>query len=308
MRIRFYVAFYLLGISLAVASDAQNDSFAQYAPKFFRNELQIENLLVDPPSTIFARCVRPAEGPPGITGPTGPTGPTGSTGLQGPQGPQGPAGPTGPTGPTGSQGSQGPQGPTGPDGGVGPGGVGPTGVTGPVGGGATGPTGPTGPVGAQGPTGASGASNVTGATGAHGIAALFKSQDVLLTLNIGTPIAFNAQRYPNPIPPGYPIQSTPTTVTFAAAGKYLVTYTVQGTVSVATSMALFQNGVPVPGSSMALTIVAGSGALQDSRTVLISAAAGDTLQLIPTISATVSLSGVGILSTTAGNMLVIKLQ
>lgn len=299
MKRLVYATFYLLGISLAFASD---DSFSAYAPKFFSNELQIEASLFDQPSILFARCVRPAEGPPGVTGPTGPTGSTGPIGPQGPQGPQGPTGATGNTGPTGNPGIVGPQGPTGPAGGTGP-----TGVTGLPGPGATGPTGPTGAPGAQGPTGPTGAGNVTGPTGANGIASLFKSEDFLLQLNIGTPIAFNAQRYPNPIPPDYPIQSTPTTITLVSAGKYLVTYTIQGTVSVSTSISLFQNATPVPGSSIALDVTA-AAALQESRSVLITAAAGDTLQLIPTVSATVSISGVGILSTTAGNIIVIKLQ
>ena len=111
-------------------------------------------------------------GPTGATGATGAsiTGPTGPTGALGPTGPSGtgPTGATGPTGPTGALGPTGPSG-TGPTGPTGPTGVaGPTGATGPSGTGPTGPTGATGVAGPTGPTGSAGASGPTGPTGPAG--------------------------------------------------------------------------------------------------------------------------------------------
>jgi len=172
----------------------------------------------------------------GATGPTGPTGPTGATGAIGPTGPTGPqgiqgvTGPTGPTGATGLTGATGPTGPTGATGIQGP--TGPTGAigpTGPTGAASTvpGPTGPTGPIGLTGPTGPTGPTGATGAGGALGYWGSFWDTTTQTAASANTPysITLNSADAANN---GVSVVSG-SKVTFAYAGVYSLTYSIQFT-------------------------------------------------------------------------------
>jgi Collagen triple helix repeat (20 copies) len=136
----------------------------------------------------------------------------------------GPAGPTGPTGPAGAVGAAGATGATGPTGAVGP-----AGATG-----AVGAAGATGAIGPAGPTGA------TGATGPQGTVLSFaqysdRSQDVAS----GAALVFSSTDQQTGS--DFSLSSDGTTVTFATAGVYLVTfYTVSPTNDA--GVILFQNG------------------------------------------------------------------
>ena len=179
-----------------------------------------------------------AQGIQGVTGPTGPTGAQGDQGITGPTGPtgaQGIQGVTGPTGPTGAQGIQGDTGPTGPTGAQGiQGNTGPTGPTGPTGDqgiqGATGPTGPTGPTGSTGLTGPTGPTGATGATGAGGSLGYWGSfwdttTQTAASANTAYSITLNSADAANN---GVSVVSG-SRVTFANAGVYSLTYSIQFT-------------------------------------------------------------------------------
>jgi hypothetical protein len=157
--------------------------------------------LVDPYIRAnFDSIPPPGSGPIGPTGPTGhngPTGPTGAAGGAGAQGPTGATGATGPTGPTGSTGATGPTGPTGPTGTTGP--QGPTGPSG------SGPTGPTGPI----------------APSAYG-----RFEDTTNQTAASTTSSYAISMNTTYLSSGISLVSS-TKITFAAAGVYEITYTLQ---------------------------------------------------------------------------------
>jgi len=168
------------------------------------------------------------QGPQGIPGPTGPQGPiglTGATGATGPQGPIGLTGATGATGPQGPQGETGPQGPQGIQGEVGP--QGPQGEQGPVG-----PQGPIGPVGPQGPA---------GTIASYGSFYTTEEQSVD---NDSFPFTNISEVS------GMTIDTATGIVTLENMGIYKIDYGVYPANSATASdyMALFLNGIEVPGS------------------------------------------------------------
>lgn len=207
-------------------------------------------------------------GPVVIRGPIGPTGATGARGPIGPQGPVGPAGPQGPQGLPGATGATGPQGPVGPIGPAGPQGeVGATGATGPQG-----PVGPIGPAGPQGPAGLGDA--LYASSGAEVVAA---GAIIPLTETSSTP---------------------DTTVTVASdeivlndAGTYLVSYYSSGSVPTGEmSTTLYLNDSALTGE----TIVQSNSAGAAGKTIVLTAAAGDTLSIYNTSPEEMTLSGASI--------------
>ena len=146
----------------------------------------------------------------GPTGPTGAIGPTGAASTV--------AGPTGPTG------ALGPTGPTGADSTV----AGPTGPTGPTGAAST-VQGPTGPTGASitGPTGPTGAQGATGSGGALGRWGSFwdTTTQTPAAANTAYSITLNSADAANN---GVSVVSG-SRVTFAYAGVYSLTYSIQFT-------------------------------------------------------------------------------
>lgn len=204
----------------------------------------------------------------------GPQGPTGATGARGPQGPQGPVGPQGPTGATGATGAVGPIGPAGATGATGP--IGPVGPQGPVG--ATGATGPIGPVGPQGPVGPIGPSGTGDAiyagAGAEVVAAgaIIPIAEINSTPDTTMTVANNA-------------------VTLTESGTYLVSYYSAGSVPTNEFVtSLYRNGAVITGE----TIVQSNSAGAASKTIIITAAAGDTLSLYNTSATEATLSGAAI--------------
>ncbi len=174
-------------------------------------------------------------------------------------------GPIGPTGATGARGPIGPQGPVGPSG---PQGIpGATGATG-----ATGPAGPQGPIGPQGPAGLS-----DGLYASSGAQTVISGEIIPLTLDDSTP-------------------STTITVannelTLNDDGTYLVSYYSAGSVpSGSMNTTLYFNGGALAGE----TIVETDGAGASSKTIILSADAGDTLSLYNTSGQTQTLSNASI--------------
>ena len=160
---------------------------------------------------------------------------------------------------------------------------GPTGATG-----ARGPIGPQGPVGPIGPTGATGA---TGATGPQGPAGPAGTNDAIYASSSTSVVASGTI-----IPLTLNTQTTDTTMSVSANsvnitedGVYLVSYFVNGSANEesAFSVALYQNGSAVTGEN----IVFGDDGGLGSKTILISASAGDTLSLYNTSANEITLSG-----------------
>lgn len=219
------------------------------------------------PNTVFIR---------------GPIGPTGASGARGPQGPQGPVGPIGPTGATGATGPQGPVGATGATGAIGPQGpIGPTGATGAIG--------PQGPIGPTGATGAIGPQGPIGPTGPQGPAGL---SDALYAGTGAEVVASNA------IIPITFIDSTADTsitvdannVTLNEDGVYLVSYYSAGSVETGNFItSLYLNDSALSGETIINDL---SGA--SSKTIVLTASAGDTLSLYNTSASQATLSGASI--------------
>ena len=204
--------------------------------------------------------------------------------LRGPMGATGPQGPRGPIGPQGATGGVGPQGPVGP---IGP--QGPAGATGATG--ATGPQGPVGPVGPQGPAGATGA---TGATGPQGPAG---TNDVIYASNAGGAVA------PSSIIPLTFNTATPTTtmsvsadaVNLAETGTYLISFFANGSIPTGDfTVQLYLNGAPIANEIITLNNPAGEQNA-GSKTILVSATAGDTLSIYNTSADTATLTGASLL-------------
>ena len=180
-------------------------------------------------------------------------------------------GPQGPTGATGARGPIGPQGPVGP--------VGPTGATG-----ATGATGPQGPIGLTGATGATGATGPIGPQGPAG------TNDAIYASSGTSVVASGAI-----IPLTLDTQTADTSMSVSADavnitenGVYLVSLFANGSSADAGdfSVALYQNGTAVTDENI---IITGGGA--GSKTILLSAVAGDTLSLYNTSASQATLSG-----------------
>lgn len=200
-----------------------------------RGAIQVGNTT---PSAGTSGQVLMSNGPTGApywstaVGPTGPTGATGATGAASTvAGPTGPTGAIGPTGPTGADSTvAGPTGPTGPTGAASTV-VGPTGATGPTGptGAASTVQGPTGPTGASitGPTGPTGAQGTTGTGGALGRWGSFwdTTTQTAAAANTAYSITLNSADAANN---GVSVVSG-SRVTFAYAGVYSLTYSIQFT-------------------------------------------------------------------------------
>ena len=177
-------------------------------------------------------------------------------------------GPIGPTGATGARGPIGPQGATGPQG----------------------PQGPVGPIGPQGPTGARGATGPQGPTGATGPAG---SSDGLYASSGAVVVGAGAI-----IPLTETTSSPETTVTVAdnevtlnEAGTYLVSYYSAGSVPTDDFVtSLYLNGSALANESLAQANSSGVG----SKTILISATAGDSLSLYNTSTEEATLSNASI--------------
>ena len=197
----------------------------------------------------------------------GPIGPTGATGARGPQGPQGPVGPIGPTGATGATGAIGPQGPVGATGATGPQGpIGPTGATG-----AIGPQGPIGPTGPQGPAGLSDA--LYAGTGTEAVASNAIIPISFIDSTADTSITVDANN-----------------VTLNEDGVYLVSYYSAGSVETGNFItSLYLNDSALSGETIINDL---SGA--SSKTIVLTASAGDTLSLYNTSASQATLSGASI--------------
>jgi hypothetical protein len=188
----------------------------------------------------------------------GPTGPTGAQGVQGN---------VGPTGPTGSQGIQGVVGPTGPTGTQGAQGV-------------QGPTGPTGSQGIVGPTGSTGGIGPTGPGGALGYYGLFIS-----TANQSNPSGTGANLLAlDTSVRASGITNSSGTLTFANAGKYLITSELAASNSTGANPVfrawLSQNGTNIANTLQDIQLLGGSGNVaMTSCTWLLDIAASDTVQI-----------------------------
>ena len=198
----------------------------------------------------------------------GPIGPTGASGARGPIGPQGATGPVGPQGPAGPTGAIGPQGPVGATGATGPQGpVGATGATGPQG-----PVGPQGPIGATGPAGSSDGLYAISGTVVVGAGAIIPITETTSSPTTTVTVANNE-------------------VILNEAGTYLVSYYSAGSVPTdAFVTSLYLNGGALTNESLPQTDGSGAG----SKTILVSATAGDSLSLYNTSTEEATLSNASI--------------
>lgn len=189
----------------------------------------------------------------------GPIGPTGATGARGPIGPQGATGPQGPVGPTGAVGPIGPQGPVGA--------TGATGATGPQG-----PVGPQGPIGATGPAGSS-----DGLYASSGVVVVGAGAIIPITETTSSPATT--------------VTVADNEVTLNEAGTYLVSYYSAGSVPTdAFVTSLYLNGSALTNENLTQTDSSGAG----SKTILVSATAGDSLSLYNTSTEEATLSNASI--------------
>ena len=168
-------------------------------------------------------------------------------GIIGPQGPIGPAGPQGPAGATGATGPQGPIGPVGP--------IGPTGATG-----ATGATGPAGPVGPQGPAGLAEAAS---------FGSFYSTTEQTVT-NASFPLTSTMAI------DDMTVDNTTGVVTLTNVGTYKIDYGVYPASSATSDyMALFLNGVEVPGTARGLE----NNTMINASAIITTTAATSTLQI-----------------------------
>jgi len=164
-------------------------------------------------------------------------------------------------------GARGPAGPAGP--------IGATGATGATG--AIGPEGPTGAAGATGATGATGAQGPTGATGPQGTVLSFYDFYALMPPDNAAVVAIGAAvSFPRAgAASGSDIvESAGNTFTLATAGIYLTTF--QVSVTEPGQLALSQNGLTLAAS----VVGRATGTSQIVGTSMVTASAGDTLQVI----------------------------
>ena len=200
-------------------------------------------------------AVKGDKGDPGEVGATGPAGPVGATG---------PSGAKGDTGAPGEDGEKGSKGLTGS--------VGATGATG-----ATGPAGATGAPGEDGAPGEQGIQGIPGEQGPEGPAGTNGLSEYAYIYNLNaqviaieSPVMFSN----NGVIVGE-ITHTPgtSTISIGTAGDYAIWFTVSGVEP--NQFTLFINASPVSGS----TFGSGAGTQTNSGMVIITAAAGDVLQL-----------------------------
>ena len=193
---------------------------------------------------------------PWILGPTGP---------MGPQGMRGPTGPTGPTGPQGLIGLTGATGPTGPTG-------------------ATGPTGPQGLIGPNGPTGA------TGPTGPTGPAGVVSNQNATIAnatnqaITSGTPLTLSTVVTNN----GMTV--TNNGITVPADGTYLVEYYVNRATSASGTDSISIAVAGATNSNTSIPLIAQS---TSSAQFVLNLTSGNTLTLVPTVTAATNLEATG---------------
>ena len=197
--------------------------------------------------------------------------------IPGPMGPQGPAGQQGPIGLTGPQGPIGPQGPVGATGAVGP--QGPAGATGAVG--PQGPAGERGEIGPQGPAGTNAVSQAAFYTNAT--QSLATGTNATVTLSASTP--------------GNTFTVNDNAVVLPATGIYRITYSADATGADASTVATLSltnaTGTAIPNSSANETVTTGE-TVNLSKSVLISATAGDTVAVRNTGASTLTFNNLAL--------------
>ncbi|MGI5896874.1 MAG: BclA C-terminal domain-containing protein [Oscillospiraceae bacterium] len=214
--------------------------------------------------------------------------------------------PRGDTGPTGSQGIQGPVGSTGATGATGA--IGPTGPTGAAGTGATGPTGPTGPTGATGATPTVSIGTVTlGVPGsAPAVTVSGTASNAVLNFTLPKTVApayggfysDSAQTltgadasitFDNSVTPtGVALGADNSTITFADAGTYQVSYHVTPASGVTAGDTVRLITLPfatVPGSTHLLANGQSSAGI-----VFLTVTAGQQLRIVTSVNGAVTLA------------------
>jgi hypothetical protein len=179
----------------------------------------------------------------GSQGATGTAAPVVAGAIQGASSAAGPAGPTGATGATGA--------------------TGPGGATG-----ATGPAGPAGSAGTNGSTGPPGPPGPQGAPGQPNYADVYNLGAQLVAIE--APVAFDSN---GPLS-GFTHTAGNSGIAVVDAGTYLVKVSVSAVEP--SQFALFDNGVPIPGT----TFGSGAGTQQNNGQAIVTLAAGDVLTLV----------------------------
>lgn len=218
------------------ASAATSSAPRDCAPPAFAGSIEAQAAGKCVPVPPVCRDPR-ARGLRGVTGATGARGKVGATGRRGVAGPVGPAGVDGATGPAGATGAPGPAG--------GPG--------------ATGLAGATGPAGAIGPAGTNGLAEY---------AYIYNTAGATIAIEADVPFDTNGV-----MTSGITHAPGATGVTLVNAGTYAVTFSLSGVEP--NQMAIFRNGVVVPGSIYG----SGAGTQLTTGTVIVTAGAGDVLTL-----------------------------
>ncbi len=150
---------------------------------------------------------------------------------------------------------RGPQGPQGP--------IGPAGPQGPVG--ATGATGPQGPIGATGPVGPQGPAGTNDSILASATIATVDTNSVI-------PIALTTST------PNTSMTVSNNAVNLTETGTYLISYYVGSVGTGASNLSeIYQNGTAVPNSE--IIIGDGEGLSSASKTIIVNASAGDTIEI-----------------------------
>lgn len=177
-------------------------------------------------------------------------------------------GPTGPMGPQGMRGPTGPMGPTGPAG-------------------ATGPTGPAGAIGTMGPTGPAGATGATGPTGPAGVVSNQNATIANVTnqaITSGTPLTLSTVVTNN----GMTV--TNNGITVPADGTYLVEYYVNRATSASGTDSISIAVAGATNSNTSIPLIAQS---TSSAQFVLNLTSGNTLTLVPTVTAATNLEAIG---------------
>jgi hypothetical protein len=191
-------------------------------------------------------------------------------------------------GPQGPQGLQGPAGPAGADGAQGP--VGPPGLPGPAGmDGAIGPAGPQGPQGATGATGAAGAQGPQGPAGPV-LTFIGLENNSAQVIPAGSPVVFSRPDGQNNIT----ITAAFDGVILTAPGTYCVHYDVMivSAVSTPVELSLTSNGTTMQMTTRAIRAPTTNFQLSGEG-IFVNAKVGDTLKLVNTSAAALSLANQG---------------
>jgi hypothetical protein len=166
--------------------------------------------------------------------------------------------------------------------------------------------GPTGATAMQGPTGATGPTGITGATGATptaAIADLFATGTPLLPP--GLSINFNTMLMCSPAA----YSCSPGSVTVLSSGLYKVSYTATLSLSSSTgSLSLFVDGVAVVGGQVPTGAASGVSTAQVSNSVVVQLNAGDFLQVVNTSPSVLQIGASASPTSSAGSLLIEKLQ